>query len=161
VHEFKYHNLRSLARPLAIEMSACLACHLPPAEVLVAVPLHPRRLRERGYNQAHLLALELGRLTGLPVAGSALTRRTDTPPQARAPGARARYRSVAAAFVRGREDLGGKRVILIDDVATTGATLDGCARALKEGGAASVWGLTVAREVIKKGVTDGTDNRLP
>ncbi len=160
VHEFKYQNLRSLARPLARELAAYLEQSALPAEVLVPVPLHPRRLRERGYNQAALLAAELGRLTGLPVREGVLVRRTHTPPQVRTAGAQARYANMAAAFACAGTALAGKRALLIDDVATTGATLDGCARVLKEGGAASVWGLTLAREVLSKGATDGAEHRL-
>jgi ComF family protein len=117
-----------------------------PGEVLVPVPLHARRLRERGYNQSCLLARELGRITSLPVVENCLTRRRDTMPQARTSGIDERREHVSGAFECG-DGLRGEHVILIDDVTTSGATLNACAGALKYAGAASVWGLTVASDI--------------
>jgi len=118
-----------------------------PADVLVAVPLHSRRQRTRGYNQSLLLAREVSRRLDLPLAAEALFRRRDTPPQARAMEADARRRNVAGAFDCRPGAVAGRRVLLVDDVTTTGATLDACARALlAEGEASSVWALTFARE---------------
>jgi ComF family protein len=118
-----------------------------PVDVLVPVPLHPRRQRVRGYNQSMLLARELSSRLDLPVAAGALIRRVNTPPQAKAAEAGARRRNMAGAFDCRPGALDGRRVLLVDDVTTTGATLDACARALlPKGGAASVWGLTFARE---------------
>jgi len=118
-----------------------------PGEVLVPVPLHPKRLRERGYNQSYLLAKELGKLTGLPVVADSLVRERHTSPQARTLTVGERRGNVADAFACRDRRLEGKPVILIDDVSTSGATLDACALALKEAGAASVWGLVLAREI--------------
>ncbi|MEW6034100.1 MAG: phosphoribosyltransferase family protein [Chloroflexota bacterium] len=112
----------------------------------MAVPLHPRRLRERGYNQSSLLARGLGQATGLPVDKGTLLRLRDTPPQARTASAEERLQNVVGAFSCRDRLLQGKRVLLIDDVCTSGATLDACATALKRMGASSVWGLTLARE---------------
>ena len=95
---------------------------------------------------AALLARELSRLCGLSLAERGLARRRNTPPQARSVDAEARKRNVADAFIADRRRVEGRRVLLIDDVMTTGATLDACARALREAGAASVWALTFARE---------------
>ena len=118
-----------------------------PADMLVPVPLHPRRQRARGYNQSLLLAREVSRRLDLPLATEALFRRRDTPPQARAVEADARRRNVADAFDCRSGAVAGRRVLLVDDVTTTGATLDACARVLlAEGGASSVWALTFARE---------------
>jgi ComF family protein len=116
------------------------------ADLLVAVPLHGRRQRLRGYNQSALLARELSRLCGLPLAERGLARRRNTPPQARSADAGARKHSVAGAFVADRRWVEGRRVLLVDDVMTTGATLDASAQALRQAGAASVWALTFARE---------------
>ena len=110
------------------------------------VPLHSRRLRRRGYNQAMLLARELGKLSGLEVNDGLLTRIKDSPPQAEAISLEQRRLNVADSFDC-RGDTAGAKIILIDDVATTGNTLSACAEALKGAGASSVWGLTLARQV--------------
>lgn len=144
VHAFKYRQLRALAPTLALLLHQYLAAQPLPADTVMSVPLHRRRLRERGYNQAALLARELGKLLGLPVV-NALRRTRDAPPQARAATAEDRRRNVAQAFATSRP-LEGRAILLVDDVCTTGATLEACARALKRAGAASVWGLTLARE---------------
>jgi ComF family protein len=146
VHELKYNNLRDLAPALARLLYEYVTANPPPGEVLVPVPLHPRRLRERGYNQAALVAGELGRLTGMPVVEGSLVRSGQAPPQVRSAGAAERRRNVAKAFACRDRRLAGKKVILVDDVSTSGATLDACARMLKSGGAASVWGLVIALE---------------
>jgi len=147
VHQFKYKNLRALAAPLAALMDEYLIRHPLPGEVLVPVPLHPKRLRERGYNQSALLARELGRRRGISVAADCLVRREARSPQARTLGVAERRANVAGAFGCRDGRLAGKAVILIDDVATTGATLEACAAALREGGVASAWGFTLAREI--------------
>ncbi len=147
VHQFKYQNLRSLAAPFAGFLAGYLHANPLPVEVIVPVPLHPRRLKERGYNQALLLAHELGLLTGLPVVNDDLIRRRHTPPQARTASLAERRQHMLALFACRDGKLKGKKVLLLDDVATSGATLNGCAAALKQAGATSVWGLTLAREV--------------
>ncbi|GAG41307.1 unnamed protein product, partial [marine sediment metagenome] len=118
-----------------------------PGETLVPVPLHQKRLRERGYNQSRLLTKELGKLINLPVVDSCLIRQRHTPPQARTPTVKERRSNVADAFTCRDHRLRDKQVLLIDDVSTSGATLDACAAALKAAGATSVWGLVLAREI--------------
>jgi len=147
VHELKYRNLRALAPLLAGLLYEYLVANPLPADVLVPVPLHPKRLRERGYNQSALLAEELGRRAGLPVAANGLIRPHYAAPQARSAGVSERQKNVAGAFTCPAERFRGKQVLLIDDVSTSGATLNACAGALKAAGAAQVWGLTVAREL--------------
>ena len=116
------------------------------AELLTPVPIAGRRQRERGYNQAGLLARDLGALSGLPVI-DALTRRRFDGPQAGAATADQRWRRVQGSFaVRRPEAVRGRRVLLVDDVATTGATLDACARELLAAGAESVSAITFGRE---------------
>lgn len=147
IHAFKYHNYRALSQRLASLMAGYFEQSKIPGEVLVPVPLHNRRLRERGYNQSGLLAHELGKRLGIPVAEDALRRIKDSSPQVRAVSAEARRQNVEGAFVCERTDAVKERgVIVVDDVCTSGATLDACARALKIAGARSVWGLTFARE---------------
>jgi ComF family protein len=146
IHQFKYDNLRHAAKTLADLLSDYLAAHPVPGEVLIPVPLHSRRLRERGYNQSQLLARELGKLAGLPVMTDCISRQRQASPQIKATSVSQRRSNVANAFVC-NTTLRDKKVILIDDVATSGATLDACAATLKSAGAGSVWGLTIAREV--------------
>jgi competence protein ComFC len=143
----KYRNLRILARPLAELMRDYLERHPIPADVIVPVPLHPKRMRERGYNQSELLARELGRLTSLPVDADALRRIKHTRPQARTASVEERRKNVAGSFGCRGSGLEGLRVLLIDDVATSATTLDTCAAALKAAQVAAVWGLVLAREV--------------
>jgi len=146
VHALKYNHLSALARPMGELMAAYLRTEELPVDLVVPVPLFGQRKRLRGYNQSALLARELARLDGLPLAERGLSRRRDTPPQARSVDAEARRRNVAGAFAADGRRVEGRRVLLIDDVMTTGATLDACAQALRQGGAASVWALTFARE---------------
>jgi len=146
IHALKYDKRRSLARRLALLMRERGEDVLAGADCLVPVPLHWRRLRMRGFNQA----ADLAEGVGLPVA-RALRRVRPTRPQAELPAGR-RHRNVRGAFAaarrsRRRHEIAGRCVVLVDDVFTTGATLDGCARVLKAEGAREVRALTVARAV--------------
>ncbi len=147
IYQLKYKNLRALAASLAELLCDYLSINPVPGEVLVPVPLHRKRLRERGYNQSSLLARELGRLIDLPVADDCLVRQRYALPQTRASIVDERRSNVADAFTCSDHNLRGRQVLLIDDVSTSGATLDACAAALKAAGVDSVWGLVLAREV--------------
>jgi len=147
IHQLKYRNLRALAVPLAKLLQDYLTTDPVPAEVLVPVPLHRKRLRERGYNQSSLLAQQLGKLADLPIVDDCLIRQRHAPPQARTATVEERQSHVTDAFACRDHRLRDKQVLLIDDVSTSGATLDACAAALKAGGATSVWGLVMAREI--------------
>jgi ComF family protein len=147
IHELKYRGLKAISPCLAELLADYLKENCLPGEALVSVPLHPRRLRERGYNQSVLLAGELGKQIGLPVIEGCLIRVKQAQPQVRAVDVEERRRNVADAFVCGDERVSDKQIILIDDVCTSGATLESCAAALKRSGATSVWGLTLAREI--------------
>lgn len=120
---------------------------LAQADALVPVPLHWRRLWARRYNQSLLLARALARRTGHAVEADALLRRKPTPSQA-GQSARSRRRNVAGAFfVAKPESVRDRRLVLIDDVLTTGATANACARQLKRAGAKSVYLMTLCRVV--------------
>lgn len=147
IHGLKYRNLKSISGCLAMLMADYLQDNPVHGEVLVPVPLHSRRLRKRGYNQSSLLAQELGKLIATPVIDGSLCRLKDSLPQARTTAIEERKKNVKEAFVCRDEEVKAKNVILIDDVCTSGATLEACAVALKAGGAISVVGLTLAREI--------------
>ena len=147
IHQLKYRNLKAISPCLTELLADYLRANSLPGEALVCVPLHPRRLRERGYNQSSLLAKELGRRIDLPVIEDCLIRVKQAQPQVRAVDVEERRRNVADAFVCRDERVSGRQIILVDDVCTSGATLESCAVALKNKGATSVWGLTLAREI--------------
>jgi len=147
IHQLKYRNLKAISPCLAELLADYLRSNPLPGEVLICVPLHPRRLRERGYNQSNLLARELGERIDLPVIEDCLIRVKQAQPQVRAVDVEERRRNVADAFVCRDERVSGRQIILVDDVCTSGATLESCAVALKNKGATSVWGLTLAREI--------------
>lgn len=116
-------------------------------DIVVPVPLHPDRLRERGYNQAEIIAKPLARRLGLPLA-SLLLVRTQPRPDKLLLSRRERWTTVRGAYAtRQGARVDNRSVLLIDDVFTTGATLDACARVLRAAGAAGVYGLTVARTI--------------
>lgn len=144
IHIFKYEHLPALAAPLGELMSAGWQEIHPPGEVIVPVPLHPKRLRERGYNQAALLARHLGERCALPVLEEALVRVRDTLPQTNL-NAQQRKENVREAFHCCEPALAGKSVLLIDDVCTTGATLEACSLALRQANVRSAWALSLAR----------------
>ena len=144
LHRFKYRGLTALVAPLGELMVAYWTDHPMLADVVVPVPLHMARLRDRGYNQAALLARVLVDRTMLSVDEHSLVRHRPTPPQVGLD-VEQRKENVLGAFRCQGDALARRRVLLIDDVCTTGATLDACAVALKEGGAQTVRALTVAR----------------
>lgn len=160
IHALKYDRRPTIARQLAERMRAAGADVLAGADAVVPVPLHPSRQRERGFNQAR----ELARHLGLPML-EALVRTRRTAAQADLPAAK-RQRNVRGAFacrgVHGKEDRGlrrvrgraghgirGKVLVLVDDVATTGATLNACAEVLLDAGAAEVRALVSARAMMR------------
>ncbi|MBI5879840.1 MAG: ComF family protein [Chloroflexi bacterium] len=144
IHALKYNGRTVLAEPLGALLAAELATLALPASLIVPVPLHKQRERQRGYNQSALLAAEVGRRCGLPVDRDALVRDRNTEPQVSMHSAAERRANIAGAF-RARRALPGEKILLIDDVATTGATLANCAIELAAAGAGIVWGLTLAR----------------
>jgi ComF family protein len=143
IHLFKYGGISSLAGPLG-EMTMIAYPRDERFDLIVPMPMHWWRRWRRGFNQAELLARAVGRRTALPVV-NAVRRSRFTAPQASLTNAE-RRRNVAGAFaVRAPEQIRGARVLLVDDVLTTGATVGACAAALKRAGAAAVSVLALAR----------------
>lgn len=144
IHRFKYEGQPQLSAAFAARMSAIWLAHGLRADVIVAVPLHATRLRERGFNQSLLLARHAGPAMGIPVEPQALRRVRRTEQQAHLDPL-ARQENVRGAFIAQPQLAGGKTIVLVDDVFTTGATLSECASALYQAGARSVIALTLAR----------------
>jgi ComF family protein len=145
VQSFKYGHRLALGAYFGRQLAALAGKVV--ADVIVPLPLHPARLRERGFNQALELAYPLGRARQLPIATTTCRRTRNTPAQA-ALAWRERSRNIRGAF-HCSADFTGQRVLLLDDVMTTGASLDECARTLKLHGAAAVSVLVVARALPK------------
>jgi ComF family protein len=148
IHALKYDPRPTIARHLAARMRDAAAALLADADLVVPVPLHPSRERTRGFNQAR----ELARHIGLPMADVLVrTRKTDTQADLHAD---RRHANVRGAFVsaapRSREGGVERRiVVLVDDVRTTGATLNACASVLLDSGAAEVRALTAAKAIVR------------
>jgi ComF family protein len=145
IHHFKYNGLRTLAGPLGDLLGAAYARYSLRVDLIVPVPLHRSRQSQRGFNQSELLAARLSVMTAVPHTASGLLRMRNTPSQVGLSAAQRRD-NVREAFSWQGASLQRQRVLLIDDVCTTGATLEACASALHTAGAASVWALTLARE---------------
>jgi ComF family protein len=153
IHALKYRGRTAVAAPLADLLAEAgprllAAPGVPtrvPVDAIVPVPLHPARLAERGFNQAELLAASCARAWKVPLLTRALTRTRPTAPQTDLD-AEARRRNVAGAFAVARpSEVAGRRLLLVDDVLTTGSTVSAAARALRKSGAAPVGVLVLAR----------------
>ncbi len=144
IHAMKYRRRQALATPLAEALTRGI--NTPDGTmVLCPVPLHPDRQAERGFNQAELLAAELAHLWGLFLLPSAALQRIRVTVNQVGLDYKARQANVDAAFAADRMLVADHDILLIDDVCTTGATLNACAGALLAAGAASVYGITLAR----------------
>jgi competence protein ComFC len=147
----KYQDVRPLASWFARRLLQVIdrnreTCS---ADVVVPVPAHADRVRERGYNQAELIANPLARSLSLPCRSYLLARTRPRPDKLRLT-VRERWRTVRGAYtIRQGLRVDNLRILLVDDVLTTGATLDACSRALRKAGAAKVVALTVARAILR------------
>ena len=145
IHHFKYRNARDMATPLVSLLLECWRQTDWQPDLLIPVPLHRRRRRERGYNQSEILAIDLGKMLGIPVAADEVHRVRYTRPQIEL-NASERQQNVDGAFRCSDGSLRGKRVLLIDDVCTTGATLRACASVMRQHGQArTIWAMTAAK----------------
>lgn len=158
VHNFKYRFTADIAQPLAkLIIRALIKSDFPVPDFVAPVPLHPRRLRWRGFNQSLLLAEivseELAPLLKIRIL-DILERKTHSRPQMKVKNYRERLRNVKNIFaIKPGSNLAGiknKTVLIVDDVATTGATLEECARILKSAGVKKVFAAVVARQTLKK-----------
>jgi ComF family protein len=148
----KYQEVTPLAKWFAAVLRKTFEGHREEcvADTIVPVPVHPLRLRERGYNHAELIARPLARSLGLPCRSYLLVRSRPRPDKLRLT-LRERWRSVRGAYtIRNGLRVDNLRILLVDDVLTTGATLDACSRALRKAGAARVVALTVARAIPRR-----------
>ncbi|PPQ32048.1 amidophosphoribosyltransferase [Rhodoblastus sphagnicola] len=151
VHRLKYGDRHEIAAPMGRWMARAGAELLDDADLLIPVPLHPRRLAQRRFNQSAALAREIARHCGAPVETGLLSRVKPTPPQV---GLNRRLRALNmqgafAADPRRKGELAGRRLVLVDDVATSGATLNAAARVLLRAGAERVDALVFARVVTE------------
>ena len=145
IHALKYRGVRAASETLGELMTQHLKRNAVRNDTLVPVPLHPSRLRNRGYNQSALLARHVGRNLDLPVREDVLVRVRNAPPQVETRTRDERRTNVGGNFACD-VDLSGLTVLLLDDIATTGSTLSECASALREAGASRVYALTLARD---------------
>ena len=150
IHQFKFEARTEWVPPLVELLEIAYAgsgMALP--ELVLPVPLHPKRLKERGFNQSGLLAGELARKIRAPVSFDVIVRKNRTQPQTRL-NRKERLKNVRGAFeLSGAQDIRGRRILLVDDVFTTGTTLSECARTLKrKGGASEVHAVTVTRALF-------------
>jgi ComF family protein len=144
IYRLKYGGEKEISSALGMLMAEILAAKGWSIRAIVPVPIHPFRLAERGYNQSLLLAEEIGRECGIDVSDSVLVRNRNTMSQTQMP-ARERLANVRGAFGPGEDRRTVKGpLLLVDDIMTTGATLNECSRVLREMGAQKVYCLTAA-----------------
>jgi len=144
IHQLKYNGRFALAEPLGDLMATAWPQWEAHTDLVIGIPLHPDRKRKRGYNQSDLLASHFGRRVGLPEDHLALQRVRNTPPQVGL-NAADRQTNMTNAFYAERDKVAGKDILLVDDVCTTGSTLQAAAQALLDAGAKRVSGYCLAR----------------
>jgi ComF family protein len=142
IHALKYQRVRVLAEPFGMLLAEAAKSAPGRHSLIIPVPLHPEREQDRGFNQSALMAGVLGRLINIPVERQVLVRQRNTIPQVGL-SEQQRRTNLLDAF-RCIRQLDGQRILLVDDVSTTGTTLGECAQALRAAGADTIWGLTLA-----------------
>ena len=146
IHRFKYGKKIPLGRKLARRLGETTNnnFHFLESDFLIPVPLHKSRYRERGFNQSQVVAEEVSKISGISLLNNVLKRKKNTKDQTNL-SPQQREENVRGAFVvTAPEMVSGKRIILVDDVITTGATLSECARMLRQAGAERILGMTIA-----------------
>lgn len=147
IHQLKYKNNVALADALAVHLIALFRSTGWEVDLITAVPLGLNRKRQRGYNQSSLLAIPMALALHVPYQSHAIYRARETTSQVGL-SAVARRQNVQGAFAAQSVFVQGKRVVIVDDVATTGSTLTACAQALRDAGAAEVYGCTLAKSIL-------------
>jgi ComF family protein len=147
VQKFKYGRRVSLGKPLGQLLAQGCKEFLQecPVDMIIPVPLHPKRLRWRGFNQSILLARQVSRAYNIPLDPFVVYRSKETPPQTQLTEAERRKNMRGVFSLNPQKSIDGKRVLLVDDVYTSGATVNECSRCLRQGGAKEVYVLTLAR----------------
>lgn len=153
--QLKYHQRRRLARPMGREMAKAWRKTNWPADVIIPIPLHAAKLKQRGYNQCDLLARACSRELSIPVMYDVLLRERETAVQNKLNAAE-RQKNVADAFVcsSAAQQLAGQNIILLDDIITTGSTMFACAAALLPFQPAAIYGLAVAGKLIDNNINN-------
>jgi len=147
IKRFKFKKRKKLAGPLGMLLVEYLNRHLwkNHLDMIIPVPLHTKRLSERGFNQTELLALKITEHCHIPTVSGLLFRKRDTKPQFDLPKQQRLFNLRGAFVVRGKKLIQDKNILLLDDIYTTGATTAECTKALKAAGAKSVHILTLSR----------------
>lgn len=146
IHKFKYNFIKDVAEPLTLLTAQSLQnSNFPIPDFIIPVPIHKKRLRWRGFNQSLILAKKLD--LKIPILNNILTKKIHTKPQAKTKSRQERIKNLNDAFsIKKSEKIKGKKILLIDDIITTGTTLEQCAKLLKSAGAKKVYALVLARE---------------
>jgi len=148
IHRVKFDGGKTLGRCLGRWLARALSSEAAEVDLVIPVPLHPRRVRERGYNQSELLSEALAASCGLTHSARLLRKTTPTRSQATL-GRHDRRKNLRGTFALSPgAAISGKRILLVDDIYTTGCTVEECCRALRRGGARSVRVVTLARTVL-------------
>lgn len=146
----KYHNKKYYSLALGRYMALCFKSEFLPCDVVTCVPLCEMRFKQRGYNQAELLAREFANSIQKPFADNFLIRTKETPTQTQLNGKQRRENMVDAFKAINKKEIKNKIIVIIDDIYTTGATINECATTLKKAGAKAVYAVTAGHTILKR-----------